>query len=243
MCVTTVGRLMVPVLMSACLGAVLCHSQAPPTIESELTKYKIQITPTSLRAALKDNRAKIRGMAASELGSMRNAASVAPIMKALIAERDPEARFDMASALVLLDSKVGNKALTQVCDDTSLPGERRLQAASRLVDAGDLSCLSSVTNVLGDTADPSNKISALLILKRTRAVPASIAPEIQRTLLASLRDRAPSVRQFAADCIAALDGNAAVPALEGAISAEADDTTRAHMEDLLRVLRGGRPSH
>lgn len=241
--ITTAGKLMVPVLMSACLGAVLCHSQAPPTIESELSKYKIQITPSSLRSALKDNRAKVRGLAASELGSMRNEASVVPITKALTEERDPEARFDMASALVLLDSKVGNRVLTQVCDDTSLPQDRRLQAASRLVDAGDLSCLSSVTNVLETTTDPSNKISALLTLKRIGAVPASIGPEIQKTLLASLRDRAPSVRQFAADCIAALDSSAAVPALEGAVSAEPDETTRAHMEELLKTLRREPPPH
>jgi HEAT repeat protein len=210
--------------------------QAPPTIEAELSKYGVPLTQRGLQSALKDNRPDVRGLAASELGSTKDTASVPLIVKALEEEKDPRVKFDMASALVLLNSQIGKRMLSHICNEASLPEERRLDAASRLVDAGDINCLSSVENILQKPTNSSNKINALLILARVKVIPASLVPTIHNTLLASLRDPDSAVRQYASECVAALDDKAAASSLRTAIENESEAMTRQRMEESLKAL-------
>jgi HEAT repeats len=233
----TVLRLLVlvlVVLVASCGPA--CAAQAPPTIESELRRYGIPVTQTGLQSALKDKRPEVRSLAAGELGSMKDTASVQLIVQALEAEKDPLVRFNMADTLVSLDSQVGNRVLSQMCGDPSLQEDRRLSAASRLFDAGDFSCLPLLENVLRGPGDPSIKVSALLALARVKAMPAAFVPKIRGTLLASLQDPDSAVRQYASDCIATLGDKAAVPNLQTAIANESDEVTRKRMEESLKRL-------
>jgi HEAT repeat protein len=221
-------------------SVVLCLSagaQAPPTIEAELTKYKVPLTQLALQSALKDNRPEVRGLAASELSAMKDTSSVPLIVEAMESEKNSVVKFNMAAALVSLNSQAGNTVLSHICGDASLPEGFRLEAAARLVDANDLSCLSSVDDILRKAADPSNKASALHILARVKVIPASLVPRIHNALLVSLQDPDSAVRQYAAQCIAALVDNAAAPNLETAITNESDELTRRHMEESLETLK------
>jgi hypothetical protein len=213
-----------------------CDAQAPPTIGAELKRYGISLTQPALQAALKDKRSEVRSLAASELGEMKDRASAPLIERALEDEKDPVVKFNMATSLLSLDSPVGRRALLDMCEDGSLPEARRLDAASRLVNAGDLNCVSSVGSILQKTADPSNKVSALLILARVKPVSSSLVQEIHGALLASLQDPNSAVRQYASECIAALGDKAALPNLQTAIADEADKSVREHMEGNLEAL-------
>ena len=218
------------------LSGRFCIAQAPPAIEAELNNYRVPITQQALRLALKDNRPQVRGLAAGELAEMKDMASIPLIVKALDGEKDPLVKFNMATALLSLNSQTGNRVLSHICDDASLPEGQRLDAASRLVDAGDASCLHSVENILRKTTDPSNKVQALLTMSRVKVIPASLLPRIHDTLLASLQDPVSTVRQYASQCIAALDVKGAVPNLQVAIAKESDELTRERMEESLRTL-------
>ena len=83
-----------------------CDAQAPPTVESELRRYRIPTTQQGLQAALKDGRPEVRGLAASELASLKSTPSIPLIAEALEREKDQQARFNIASALVWLSSPV-----------------------------------------------------------------------------------------------------------------------------------------
>lgn len=211
-------------------------AQAPPTIEAELSRYGVPVTQLGLRSALRDNRPEVRSLAAGELAEIKDTSSVPLILKALEAEKDPSVKFNMATALASLNSQVGNRVLAQMCDDASLPEERRLGAASRLVDNGNLNCLSSVEGILRKTTNPSIKANALLILARAKTIPASLMPRIHNALTASLQDPDSAVRQYASACIATLGDKAAAPNLQTAIANESDDLTREHMQESLKSL-------
>lgn len=215
-------------------------AQAPPTIDAELRKYGIVATQPSLRSALRDERPNVRGLAAGQLASMNDTASIPLIENALQIEKDSMIRFDFASALLSLHSQVGNKTLLSICADKSLSQEHRLDAASRLVDAGDPGCLSSVGTILRQASDSANKASALLILTRVKPIPVSLLPEIHNSLRASLRDPDSAVRQYSSQCIAALGDKSAKPDLQAAIAKEPDKLTRQRMEESLQALEATR---
>ena len=66
----------------------ICLAQAPPTIEAGLKKYGIPFTQPGLQSALKDKRPEVRGLAASELASLKDTASTPLIVGALEGEKD-----------------------------------------------------------------------------------------------------------------------------------------------------------
>lgn len=77
---------------------------------------------------------------------------------------------------------------------------------------------------------------ALLDLARVKVIPAALAPRIHNTLIASLRDPVPAVRQYASECIATLGDKTAARNLQTAIGNELDEMTRARMEEALKAL-------
>jgi HEAT repeat protein len=213
-------------------------AQAPPTVEAELRKKRIPLTQAALEEALSDSRPDVRGLAAAELASMKETVSVPLIVKALEEETDQQARFNLASALLELGSQTGNKALSQICVSTSLTNDRRLLAASRLINVGDFSCLASIESILRETTNPSEKSSALLLLTQVKPLPASLTPRIHNTLVASLKDPNSAVRHYAGQCIAALGDRHAETDLKAAIATEKDDQTRERLMQSLAGLEG-----
>lgn len=99
---------------------------------------------------------------------MKDGTSTPMIVTALETEQDPLVRFNMAASLLSLDSSVGKRALLHICNNASLPVDRRLEAASRLVDVGNFDCLSPVESLLRKTTEASIKVSALLIWRELR---------------------------------------------------------------------------
>lgn len=215
-----------------------CVAQAPPTMEAELSRYEIPVTRASLQLALKDKRPEVRSLAAGELAALKDTASAPLITDALEQEKDPQVKINLAAALLLLHSSHGTRTLLQICENAPSPEYLRLNAASKLVDAGDLGCLSSVLDMLQTTTDPSIKASALLTMARVKTMPASILPTLHAVLLASLQDRTSAVRQYAAECIASVSDKAALPYLQTAITNESDESAREHMEESSKILQG-----
>ena len=108
-------------VLATLVSVVACGpsvAQAPPTIEAELNRYGVPVTQLGLRSALRDNRPEVgRSLAAGELAEIKDTSSVPLILKTLEAEKDPSVRFNMATALVSLNSQVGNRVLAHMCDD------------------------------------------------------------------------------------------------------------------------------
>lgn len=232
------GRTLITVLVGVIFLVAKCSAQAPPTTEAELRKYRIPATRAALQSALRDDRPEVRSLAAGELASLKDTISTDLIVKALETEKDPVVQFNMALSLLSLEPPVARQYLSKICSDASLPEQRRLDAASRLVDVGDMYCLPFLETVLAETANPSDKSSALLTLARVRPVPGSLVPQIHAALLASLRDRDPSVREYAGRCIAALGDKAATADLRAAIARESDQLVLERMKDFLKELEG-----
>jgi HEAT repeat protein len=224
------------VLASGLLGGFRCVAQAPPTLEAELARHGVPLTPESLHSALTDQRPAVRSLAAGELAAMKDAASVPLIVKALEKEKDAQVKFNMAAALLSFHSAAGTEVLSHICNDKSGPEGRRLDAASRLVNTGEFQCLSSVLDMLQETTDSSVKASALLIVAHVKAVPASLIAEVHVALLASLQDESSAVRYYASKCIAAVGDKAAIPNLQAAIANESDESTRKFMKESLTIL-------
>jgi HEAT repeat protein len=175
-------------------------------------------------------------LAAGELAELKDEPSIPLIEKAMKAEQDPQVKFNMATSLLSLNSRAGVGALSAICADTSLRQDLRLDAASKLAERGDYSCLSATAAILRTATVPAMKIYALEIIARVKALPASVAPEIHQALLKSLRDQYPPVRRAAARCIAGIKDKPAAPDLRAAISMETDEPTRTHMQESLSVL-------
>jgi HEAT repeat protein len=213
-----------------------CAAQGPPTIEAELSRYGIPLTESGLRAALRDPRPQVRSLAAGELSERKDVQSLVAIEQALKAEKQLLVRFNMASALVTLKSDLGKNTLLQICEDSSVPEGLRLQAASRLLDVDDDRCVPQVAAMLRTTRDPSSKASALLALSRAGTLPESQIGSIHPELVSNLRDPNPAIRQYAGECIAAIDDQAAAPELKTAIAIESDPTTKDRMENSLKAL-------
>ncbi|HEY5174456.1 MAG TPA: HEAT repeat domain-containing protein [Terriglobales bacterium] len=224
------------IFASGILGCFKCVAQAPPTLEAELNRYGVPLTAESLHSALRDERPEVRSLAASELASMKDARSVPLIVQALEGEKNAQVKFNMAAALLSLHSTAGTTVLSDICDDKSEPKGHRLDAASRLVNAGDFRCLSSILDIMEMTRDSSLKASALLIVAHVKPVPASFVPRIHVALLASLQDQNSAVRQDASKCIAAVGDKAAIFYLQTAIANESDESTRKYMEQSLSTL-------
>jgi HEAT repeat protein len=213
-------------------------AQAPPTPESVLSKYGIPLTQQGLQAALKDRRPEVRGLAASELGNLRETASASLIEAAMAKEKNPNARFNMATALLRLGSEKGNIELERVCLDESGPMDHRLATAERLTDAGDFSCLPLLISILRESTDAGFKSSALLAISRIRPAPPSKYREIHDALLTNLQDPNSAVRIYAAEAIAGTKEKAAAPGLRAAIAAEQDASSREKMTSSLEALEG-----
>jgi len=213
-------------------------AQAPPTIEDALKTYGVQPTVPALRSALRNKRAEVRRLAAGQLRELKDTASVPFIIAALERERNSTVRFNMATSLLSLGSPVGRTELIAMCDDSAIGDDRRLNAASALVDAGEYACLPSIENVLSTTQESSTRAAALLILSRVQSIPSTLMPATHDLLIKNLVDPVSAVRQYASECIAVIGDKAAAPNLQAAINVESDVLTKQQMERALQALEG-----
>lgn len=231
-----ITRFSICTLLSVVFGAVTLAAQAPPTIEAQLSKYGVPLTQGGLRTALRDPRPQVRSLAAGELAERQDVQSRPAIEQALRTESNLLVRFNLASALLELKSDSGNNVLTQICEDSSVAEDLRLQAISRLIDADDDHCLPQLVAILRNTKDTSSKISALLMLSKVEPVPNSLIRRIHPSLLSGLRDTNPAVREYTSQTIAAINDQAAAIPLRAAIEREPDRVIKDHMQHSLEVL-------
>lgn len=231
-----------PLVFALCLFIIFCGmknvgAQAPPTVESVLMQYHISNTIPELRAALKNKNPDVRALVARILANDRDVGSIPLLREALKKEHIESVRLSLAASLASLKDQEGLDALGKTCDDGSINQTTRLMAANQLLDAGGNGCTRSVIEILGDTPDAPSRELGLQYLRRTTLVASSLLPRLRTVLLNELRDASPMNRLYASECISVFGDANSVPALESAIAAERDRTTRLHLEENLDRLK------
>lgn len=208
-------------------------SSNPVSIEQKLQARHIGLTIPELLEALKNPDPEIRGLSAMALADKHvDAVSQNQILNTLSDETVPEAKLNIAYALLLLGNKAGKIALVEGCTASEWPGYLRVRAASYLLRSGEPSCLDAMLSIL-KTGDSETRVQVLSWLQE---FPTSNSEEVRNALRESLADSAPTVRIVASDTLAKTGTSADVPYLKAAISGEQDQTVRLQMQSSLRYL-------
>ena len=116
-------------------------AQAPPTVEQALQSRGISENLESIRSALTDSRADVRGLAASVLAERNDRESIRPIQQLLAKSSSNYERQNLSQALLKFGDKEGNRGMKALCEDESVQEDLRLIAANQLHEANDNGCL------------------------------------------------------------------------------------------------------
>lgn len=204
-----------------------------------------------------------RRKGAEELGHLRRAAAVEPLMQAL-GDKHPAVRSMAADSLGLLRAVQAGGFLARMLSSDKDPAVRQ-SAATALAYLGDPSSAAALIGALGD-GSLGVRYASVRALGALRAVQASSAlakalsdPDVglRRSaasalgsiggvaavpaLSGALTDRDPSVRLLAASALGALGDVSALPALKTALAAEKDAKTRSVMESARDQLQAASP--
>ena len=104
----------------------------PPPVETfadGLARHHIDVTEAALIAALTDPDGEVRSLAAAQLAAMDDHPALPAILRALLAERDPQVEVNLAGAATWLGSGHALDQLQQLCQDVNVPSTARLDAA------------------------------------------------------------------------------------------------------------------
>jgi HEAT repeats len=93
-----------------------------------LRELHIELTEPSLLRALKNPNPEIRYLAAMKLAEDKAFDAIPAVKQALIVEKTPRARVNIAVALGLLGDAGGHDELKKLCSDETFPPEFRLYA-------------------------------------------------------------------------------------------------------------------
>lgn len=154
-------------------------AQAPPTIDQALQAKGIQLTETALRAALQDPRIEVRGLAAGALAERHDAQAIPEIHNRLTKATNPNERLNLAQALVELGDSEGASTMVAMCTDVKTPESLSLLVASRLAEAGNVTCSPAVARILSVTSNSSMRQGALEYLKQNRSLPPASLPDLE----------------------------------------------------------------
>jgi HEAT repeat protein len=205
----------------------------PETFADGLARHHIDITETSLLAALQDKDGEVRSLAAAQLAAADDHPALKFIIRAMESERNPQVQVNLAGASTWLGSQIGLKQLETMCADINVPSLARLDAA-RYVSNKDLpTCFASVRDIAHDEQDPAVRAQAVYMASRYRGH----GDEAQGVAAYALNDVDPTVRITAADALLSLRATGTIGALESATQKEGDETVREHMRGALRTLK------
>ena len=194
-----------------------------PTAAQILTQHHISLTKDALLAALRNDDAEIRYLAAGQLADEHAQDAIPAIVEALKAEDMPQAKVNIAFALAQMGDERGMQALRQDCDATSLPMAYRLSAVLYLVlFLHDESCLRTVVEGYQQSPESGHRVQALSLIPDFKKLSANESALLRALLLSGLRDPDPGVRIEASDMLRTMGDVSAIPALEAAIAAETD---------------------
>ena len=208
----------------------------PSTVAEKLSQHHIALDVDSLTQALQNSDARIRGLAAVQLGGVKAIAAVPAIENALTKEEIASVRVDMALALSWLGDKKGLEVLKGTCTNFRTPSALRTLAASYLLNANDSSCLDAVLGISESDPEPLSRAYALSLLPKFKNVPEDQSRRIYTSALKSLMDSDPALRLGASQTFLSLENAAAIPDLRRAIASEQNEDVRRAMErDLGRL--------
>jgi len=214
-------------------------AQAPPTVEQALQSRGISENLESIRSALTDSRADVRGLAASVLAERNDRESIRPIQQLLAKSSSNYERQNLSQALLKFGDKEGNRGMKALCEDESVQEDLRLIAANQLHEANDNGCLPAVIKMLSATTSVSTTLGCLDFLKHNSAIPAASKSNLRPGLERSLKSEDASTRKAASECIARFILKDLADALRRALFAERDTAVREQMQLSLNQLEAG----
>ncbi len=207
-----------------------------------LRKHGIELTEPSLLRALENPDANVRFLAAMKLAEDKTVDAIPAIKEALIAEKIPRDRVNMAVALGLLGDQSGKDELKKVCADSSVSPEFQLYAVRYMFDlhSQDGDCLRAAEQIAqSKDAKPGDRISALGLLPRFQNLTAGESHKVFELVLKCLEDPEPIVRMAASDALAGAGNPSAARYLEAAMAEEQDESVRLAIQRDLKKLRQG----
>lgn len=214
--------LLAPTLLSQ--QASVGHLQS---FKQLLRERNIELTETSLVAALQNSDPHVRYLAALVLAGIPSTDAIPAIAAALSVERVPETRVNLALALAQLGDPRGIRTLRDTCDSAGTEARFRLYAAKYILDLGQKGCLNAVIDILQSTADSGSRALALSLLPRFRDPSLAESQKIFNASLKALQDPQAEVRVAAGHTLRTLGNPSGVPNLEQAIARERDDGVRS----------------
>jgi HEAT repeat protein len=234
------------ILSSAAVIIALAHGSvsqdASPgrftTFRQLLRERNISLSEDGLSAALHNTDPHIRYLAALVLAEDKASRAVPLIAASIAIESVPEAKVNMSLALAQLGDERGLAFLRKDCSDPSLAPTLRMYAAKYLLDLHSEGCLASIESVLHSATDAGSKVLALSQLARSRYAAGTNTEEIVGAMAGALTDRESTVRVAASHGLVALGVPSGLPYLEGAASAERNESVRSIMQSDLRMLQG-----
>lgn len=209
-----------------------------------LREHHIELTKPALLAALKNPDSEVRFLAAMKLAEDKAIDAIPAVKQALIVEKTPRARVNIAVALGLLGDAVGHDELKKLCGDETFPPEFRLYAVRYMFDLGvgnDEDCLHTAEEIV-QIVDSENRtfgdrITALELLPRFQSLTQDEWQTVLELAVRRLEDSEPVVQMEASRALADLGNRAAIPYLEAAIARARDKVVRSALEANLKKLR------
>ena len=224
-------------LLAIAFIAPCVWSQPPPSPFGILMQHHISDTVPGLRVALHNSSPEVRAIAAGFLAEDNDVASIPAIERAIARENDRSVKAGMARSLKLLQDWQSREPLRKTCEDRHAQAEARLLAANQLLDAGELDCVHTVIDILGDRPNQTERDLAMKYLRRRYTIPEALLPAARAEVVYELSDPDPLNRQYASECISIFGDRRSAAALQRAMETEPDAKTRTHMLENLRRIQ------
>jgi HEAT repeat protein len=209
-----------------------------------LREHNIDPTEPALVRALKNRDSEVRFLAAMKLAEDKAVDTIPAVKQALVVEKTPRARVNIAVALGLLGDPGGHDELKRVCGDGNFPPEFRLYAVQYMFDLGiakDEDCLHAAEEIVqvvdSENRTLGNRNTALELLPRFRNLTQEESQTVLELVVHRLEDSEPVVHIAASRALVGLGNPAAVPYLEATIAREQDENIRSVLETNLKKLR------
>ena len=205
------------------------------SVGEQLELRHVALTTESLIAALKNPDAVVRALAAGKLreDSMVDGndlkGAIPALAAALAAEKEPDAKIHMATALAGLGDVRGSTVLAHMCYDRDLGNRVRLEAADFLLSVGSQECHDAVVSI-AMLGEPIEKAGAFNVLQRFRQLSPRKRVSDVEIMCRGLTDANVNVREAAGNALGFFGEQSAIQCLRDAITHEPKDYVRLVMQ-------------
>jgi HEAT repeat protein len=192
-------------------GGSAANSRGKTSAE-RLQEYGIELSESSLLAALSNSTPKVRLLAAMQLAADNDIDAIPAIERAFTYEENPLARVTLAVALGSLHEPRGVDYLQAMCADTAVPIEVLIRATEALevLNIASGSCADALLHSLNQSSDRDYRDSTVSVLPLVYPfVTPGKADQIVEAITKLLSDKSqqPSVRLAAGHAIEEIGTN------------------------------------